>query len=70
MSKSPIAVIISTFNRTDDARINMEIIREIWQKDPNLANIKIVHAYNGDEAWWPEKYLDSKTLVISLVRPS
>jgi len=51
-----------TYNRTDDARINMEIIRNIWQKDKYFEDIKIIHSFNGEEEWWTEKYLEDDLL--------
>ena len=53
-----IGVLIYTYNRIDDARINMEIIRNVWAKNEILKNITIVHTYNGDEEWYKEKYLE------------
>jgi hypothetical protein len=48
--------LVYTYNRTDDAKINMELIRALWSKE--MADIKIVHAYNGDKAWYPEPHLE------------
>lgn len=59
-----IAVIICTYNRTDDAKINMEIIREIWAKKLKSKEIIIIHAFNGDKEWWPEKYLEDELLYL------
>ncbi len=57
-----IGVLLYTYNRTDDARINMEIIRDVWKENPLLKDVVIVHSYNGKEEWWPEKYLEDTLL--------
>lgn len=49
-----IASIIITFNRVDEVRAQMDIIRELWQ--PMFGNIDIYHEYNGKRAWYPKKY--------------
>jgi hypothetical protein len=54
-----VAVIISTHNRVDDARINMEIIREVWKKASLFGEVKIIHSYNGKKEWYPEAYLEN-----------
>ena len=59
-----IAVLLYTYNRIDDARINMEIIRNLWSQHPLLKNITIVHSYNGDKTLWPEKYLEDDLLYL------
>lgn len=56
--KPDIAVIIYTYNRTDDAKINQEIIRNLWAKSGLFDQIKIIHTYNGQTSWWPKKYLE------------
>ncbi|MCX6766648.1 MAG: hypothetical protein NT170_02605 [Candidatus Moranbacteria bacterium] len=61
--KLKIGVVIYTFDRVDDAKINMEIIRNLWSKLPVFSDITIVHAYNGKKGWYPKKYLEN-----SLVR--
>jgi hypothetical protein len=53
-----IAVVIYTYNRIDDAKINMEIIRSLWAKSGLFEQIKIIHSYNGKKEWYPEKYLE------------
>lgn len=60
-----ISIIISTYNRIDDAKINMEIIRALWQKTVIFSKINIIHAYNGKTEWYPEKYLED-SLVTTL----
>jgi hypothetical protein len=59
-----IGVLLYTYNRTDDARINMEIIRNVWSKNDLLKNAIIVHSYNGEKEWWPEKYLEDELLYL------
>jgi hypothetical protein len=55
-----IGALIYTYNRTDDARINMEIIRNLWCKNDMLKDVVMVHSYNGKNDWWPEKYLEDE----------
>ncbi len=52
------AVIITTHQRVLDAKIAMELIRFLWQKNQNLRNIDIYHAFNGERKWYPKKYLE------------
>ncbi len=58
-----IGVLIYTHDRVHDARINMELIRNLWSQSELLRDVCIVHAFNGKEAWWPSLYLED-----SLVR--
>jgi len=58
MRKIKLGVLIYTYDRVDDARINMEIIRHVWQRLNNFATIKIVHAFNGKKNWYQKKYLE------------
>lgn len=53
-----IGVLIYTHNRVDDARINMEIVRNEWGRLNLFKKVKIIHAYNGKESWYPDKYLE------------
>lgn len=57
-SAENIGVVIYTHERTDDAKMNMEIIRGAWQKPGLFGHIRIVHAYNGQRGWWPKPYLE------------
>ncbi len=59
-----IGVLIYTYNRNDDARINMEIIRSVWSKNSTLKDVVIVHSFNGEKEWWPEKYLEDELLYL------
>ena len=56
----PVGALIATHDRVWDARCCMEIIRSVWQ--PVLGAVRIVHAFNGDPAWYPAPYLED-TLV-------
>lgn len=58
--KPKIGVLIYTYDRTDDARINMEIIRMTWRKSSLLNAVTLVHAFNGEKNWWNEKYLEDR----------
>jgi hypothetical protein len=60
-----IGVLMYTYNRTDDARINMEIIRNVWSKNDLLKDVTIVHSYNGEKAWWLDKYLEDELLYLA-----
>lgn len=57
-----IGVLIYTYNRLDDARINMEIIRNVWSRMEMFKNVTIVHAYNGDTNMWKDKYLEDELI--------
>lgn len=59
-----IGVLIYTYNRTDDARINMEIIRNLWNQSDLLRDVTIVHSFNGEKEWWPDKYLEDELLYL------
>lgn len=60
-----IGILLYTYNRTDDARINMEIIRKLWSKNELLKDVVIVHSFNGEKEWWPEKYLEDELLYLA-----
>lgn len=49
-----IASIILTFNRIDEVKAQMDIIREAWQ--PMFEKIDIYHEFNGQKSWYPKKY--------------
>lgn len=55
-----VGVLMYTYDRVDDARINMEIIRRVWSNVPLLREVKIVHTFNGKQEWWPETYLEDE----------
>jgi len=67
MQKINLGFLIYTYNRVDDARINMEIIKNIWQKSKLFSSIKIVHSYNGKKEWYAKKYLED--VLIRLKNP-
>jgi len=50
MTDAPVAVLVSTHDRIDDARINMEIVRAAWPQE--FANVALVHAHNGRPGGW------------------
>jgi hypothetical protein len=54
-----IGVLLYTYDRVDDVRINMEIIRNVWKKSKMFQDVKIVHCYNGEKKRYPEKYLEN-----------
>ena len=58
MKKINIGVLIYTYNRIEDAKINMEIIRNYWTKSSLINDIKIVHSFNGNKNWYAKKYLE------------
>ncbi len=57
MKRPRLGVVIYTHDRVDDARINQEVIRNIW-RTPEFAETMIVHAYNGHQRWYPKRYLE------------
>lgn len=59
-----IGVLLYTYNRVEDVRINMEIIRGVWNAQDVLKEVKIIHAYNGKKEWWPEKYLEDELIYL------
>ena len=63
MKKIKLGVLIYTYNHVEDAKISMDIIKNIWQKSKIFSSIKIVHAYNGEKKWYAKKYKED-----SLVR--
>lgn len=56
--KFDIGVLLYTHDRVEDAYINQEIIRNVWEKSGLFGSVKIVHAYNGKKSWYPKKYLE------------
>lgn len=62
--KRNIAVAVYTYDRVDDARINFEIIRNIWEGSKYFNNVTIIHSYNGDLKWYPHQYLENKLIRI------
>lgn len=62
MKKIDLLVVIYTFDRTFDARVNQEIIRNHWGKSGFFGDIKIIHAFNGSSEWYPKKYLEDVVL--------
>jgi len=59
-----IGVLIYTYNRVDDAKINMDIIRNVWEKSKYFENVKIAHSFNGEKKWYPKKYLENDLIAI------
>ena len=53
-TKYKIASIIITYDRIDEAKAQMDIIRQLWQ--PMFESIDIYHEFNGRKDWYPEKY--------------
>ena len=63
LNKVKVGVLMYTYNRTDDAKINQEIIRNHWSQDPILKDVTIVHTFNGKKEWWPEPYLEDELCI-------
>lgn len=63
--KKNIAVALYTYDRTDDAKINLEIIRGIWEKSNLFNKLFIIHSYNGMDQWYPKTYLEDKLVRIT-----
>lgn len=53
-----LGVLIYTHNRVDDAQINIEIVRKVWQKNIFFKDVEIIHSFNGNYEWYPKKYLE------------
>lgn len=53
-----VAVVIITYNRVKDAKVQMELIRNLWSKQKQLRSVTIYHLYDGKEKWYPKKYLE------------
>lgn len=49
-----IASLIITHNRVEEAKAQMDIIRELWQ--PLFNRVDIYHEFNGKKSWYPQKY--------------
>jgi hypothetical protein len=62
MTTKTFSVIIYTYNKVVDAKINQAIIRQLWQTDPFFKKINIVHAYNGKKTWYSKTYLEDKLI--------
>lgn len=58
MKKFKLGVVIYTYNRIDDSRINMEIINTLWKDSDKFDSVQIAHSFNGEEPWYPNKYLE------------
>lgn len=56
--KLNIGFLIYTYDRIDNAKINMKIIEDLWRKSEMFGSIKIIHSYNGRKSWYPQKYLE------------
>lgn len=52
--KLKIASVIVTYNRIDEVKAQMDIVRELWQ--PMFESVDIYHEFNGKRSWYPEKY--------------
>ncbi len=53
--------LIYTYDRVDDARIQMEIVRRLWE--PVFGSVYLVHAFNGLKEWYDRPYLEDDLLV-------
>ncbi len=52
-------MVISTYNRVIDAKVQMELVRNLWHKEKILKNITIYHLFNGKKEWYPKKHLEN-----------
>lgn len=59
-----IGVLIYTYNRVDDARVNIDIIRNVWEKSKHFENVKIVHSFNGEKSWYAKKELENDLVAL------
>ncbi len=55
---------MATYNRVDDARGGMEILRHVWASHRELGDVPLLHVYNGEPGWWPSAYLEDELLVV------
>jgi hypothetical protein len=53
-----LALLIITYNRVEDAKIQMELVRKLWQEKSGLKDITIFHCFNGKRKWYAKKYLE------------
>ncbi|MCD2187864.1 hypothetical protein [Actinomycetospora soli] len=61
MTGREIGVVITTYDKFDHARANMELIRHLWS--PFFDRVVIVHAVNGPQVW--SSYLEDHTVVVA-----
>ena len=59
-----VVVLIYTYDRIDDAKINQEIILKNWTPDQGFKDIKITHVFNGKRSWWSDKYLEDDLIYL------
>lgn len=60
MKTYKLGVVINTYDRIEDAKSNMDIIRQVWARTKELRYVKIVHSFNGEKSWYPKKYLEDE----------
>lgn len=65
MEPGTVGVLITTHDRVQDARVGMEIIRGAWRTHDDLAQLVVVHAYNGEPGRWTEPYLEDELVRIA-----
>lgn len=64
----PIAALITTYDRVDDARANIEIIRSSWGSPAGFPDVVIVHAFNGSPDWYPGPKNEDLLITVPPVR--
>lgn len=52
-----VGVVVTTYDRVDDARCCLEILRSAWQP-AQFPNLTVVHAYSGPADWYTPKLED------------
>lgn len=57
-----LAVLLITHHRTEDVKISMKLIREVWSQEKDLQDVDIYHAYNGEFRKYPKKSLENKLI--------
>ena len=57
-----LAVLLITYDRIEDVKISMKLIRKLWSQEKDLQDIDIYHAYNGEFKNYPKKYLENKLI--------
>jgi hypothetical protein len=54
-----IAQAINTYNRITDAKVQMELTRNVWNEESELKDVDIYHGYTGNPEKYKEKYLEN-----------
>lgn len=50
-----VAVVLLTYNRVEEAKVNMRLIRLLWSSCLGFGRVDIYHMYNGKRGWYPRE---------------